>query len=178
MNTNTKPVYHRFFRLFAAMLFITVLVGCSHFHLPFERKLKVQQGNIITADRVSQVKTGMTKQQVSFIMGTALLDNTFQSNEWNYVYSYQEGDGPVDFRSVTISFDKQNKVKSVNTYHVSNHVPVPPKPKHKHHDDGDDHNSTDAKTHRNKAPVDTSASGSPQLRGTNPNPNMVVAPPS
>jgi outer membrane protein assembly factor BamE len=36
---------------------------------------------------VNQLKPGMSKRQVAFVMGTPLLEDAFHSDRWDYVYS-------------------------------------------------------------------------------------------
>ena len=66
-----------------------MLVGCSlpNIQLPRLYKVTVQQGNVITQEMVNQLKPGMTRSQVAFIMGEPVLRNTFNENRWDYVYS-------------------------------------------------------------------------------------------
>jgi outer membrane protein assembly factor BamE len=46
----------------------------------------VQQGNIITKDMVDQLRTGMTRDQVRFLLGTPMLSDVFHQNRWDYPY--------------------------------------------------------------------------------------------
>ncbi len=100
------------------LLSIIAFVGCNNFYLPFERKLKVQQGNIVTPAMLSKVKRGMTKHQVSFLLGTAVLESTFDSSRWDYVYTYQVGNDPMEFRRASIYFNKQHKVTRIQQVNI------------------------------------------------------------
>jgi outer membrane protein assembly factor BamE len=46
----------------------------------------VQQGNIITKDMVEQLRTGMTRDQVRFLLGTPMLTDIFHQDRWDYPY--------------------------------------------------------------------------------------------
>jgi len=46
----------------------------------------VQQGNIITKDMVDQLRTGMTRDQVRFLLGTPMLADIFHQERWDYPY--------------------------------------------------------------------------------------------
>lgn len=78
------------------------LTGCSWILY----KPDIQQGNIISQDNIAQLKIGMTVDQVRYIMGTPLLDNTFEPNRWDYVYTLQPGKGrqPIEKKHVTLFF--------------------------------------------------------------------------
>jgi outer membrane protein assembly factor BamE len=50
-------------------------------------RMDIHQGNIVSQEMVDQLKPGMNKRQVSYIMGTPLLQDAFQDERWDYVYS-------------------------------------------------------------------------------------------
>ena len=66
------------------------LAGCS---FPGVYKIDIQQGNVVTQDMVDQLRPGMTRRQVRFIMGSPLITDTFHPDRWDYVYSIQPGGG-------------------------------------------------------------------------------------
>ncbi|MEY3476609.1 MAG: hypothetical protein RLY65_1009 [Pseudomonadota bacterium] len=45
----------------------------------------VQQGNYITQDQLEQIRAGMTRNQVQFVLGQPLLINSFRDDRWIYV---------------------------------------------------------------------------------------------
>ncbi|MFT3850706.1 MAG: outer membrane protein assembly factor BamE [Propionivibrio sp.] len=104
------------FSRFAGTLFLaTVLFGCSSVpRIVNEYKIDVQQGNVLTQEMVSQLKPGLTKDQVRFILGTPVLADVFHSNRWDYVYRFQEGStGAVEVRKFTAFFDTNDKLVRV-----------------------------------------------------------------
>ncbi len=70
----------------------------------------VHQGNIITQEMVDQLRQGMTREQVRFMLGTPLLINEFQKDRWDYPYYLNPLKGPVQIRRLTVYF-KDNKVE-------------------------------------------------------------------
>jgi len=66
------------------MLFVT---GCSW--LPKPHRIDIQQGNIISQDDINQLRTGMNKKQVLFVMGSPIITDTFHPNRWDYYYSLE-----------------------------------------------------------------------------------------
>lgn len=74
--------------LFAALS----LSACGLFPSPY--KVPVTQGNLITEEQRSQLQIGMSESQVTFLLGTPLLRDTFKPNEWHYMYTsrYTEAD--------------------------------------------------------------------------------------
>lgn len=73
-------------------------------------KIDVRQGNYVTQEMVSQLKQGMTRDQVRYALGTPLLVDVFHKDRWDYVYRYQEGSGKVEERRITVFFDEQGKL--------------------------------------------------------------------
>jgi outer membrane protein assembly factor BamE len=69
----------------------------------------VHQGNIITQEMVDQLRQGMTREQVRFMLGTPLLTSDFHTDRWDYPYYLNPLKGPVQSRRLTIFF-KDNKV--------------------------------------------------------------------
>ncbi|MGH8596441.1 MAG: outer membrane protein assembly factor BamE, partial [Gammaproteobacteria bacterium] len=74
-------------------------------NLPFIHKIDIQQGNVITQEMIGQLEPGMDKKKVNFIMGSPIILDTFHSNRWDYLYTFQEGGGRVVRRRVTLYFD-------------------------------------------------------------------------
>lgn len=69
-------------------------------------KLDVQQGNVVTSKMLLQLRPGMTKSQVRFIMGTPLIQDSFHGNRWDYVYQMREAGKITEQRRVILDFEK------------------------------------------------------------------------
>jgi len=68
-------------------------------------KIDIQQGNTIDNDKLSQLKPGMNKKQVQFLMGTAMLVDPFHPQRWEYVYSFRKGGENMKRKRVTLTFE-------------------------------------------------------------------------
>ena len=93
----------------STLLSIFVLLGaCSSASklspFPGVYRIDVQQGNVITQDMVDELRPGMTKRQVEFVLGTPLVADTFNPDRWDYVYSYQPGGKKRQQQSLTVYF--------------------------------------------------------------------------
>ncbi|MCE2459829.1 MAG: outer membrane protein assembly factor BamE [Pseudomonadales bacterium] len=62
----------------------TILTSCA---LPRVYKVTVQQGNVITQQMVDDLRPGMTREQVAFVMGEPVIKNPFDQDRWDYVYT-------------------------------------------------------------------------------------------
>ena len=87
-----------------------VLSGCNKDKIPGVYRIDIQQGNAIDQDMINQLKSGMSKKQVSYVMGTPLLIDTFHPNRWDYVYSIHPGNGTREQRKLTLYFDETEKL--------------------------------------------------------------------
>ena len=86
-------------------LCLSVLAGCGSFGFPGVYRINVEQGNIITQDMVDQLKPGMTRRQVRFVLGTPLLEDPFHSDRWEYIYMLRNGDRTLFERRLTVFFE-------------------------------------------------------------------------
>lgn len=102
-------------RLAGAVLLIAAISGCSSVpRIVNEYKIDIQQGNVLTQDMVVQLKPGLTKDQVRFILGTPVLTDMFHANRWDYVYRLQKGStGEVEMRKFSTFFDANDKLARV-----------------------------------------------------------------
>ena len=83
------------------------LAGCS---FPGVYKIDIQQGNVVTQDMIDQLKPGMTRRQVRFIMGNALISDTFHADRLDYLYSIQPGGGQRLQEHVSIFFNESDQL--------------------------------------------------------------------
>ena len=51
-------------------------------------KMNIQQGNYLVAESVSQLKEGMTRSQVRFLLGTPMVPDAFDDDRWDYYYFF------------------------------------------------------------------------------------------
>jgi len=92
--------------IFILLSFLCVSCGTA---LPSIKpyKLDVQQGNVVTSKMLLQLRPGMTKSQVRFIMGTPLIQDSFHGNRWDYVYQMREGGKLKEQRQVVMMFENE-----------------------------------------------------------------------
>jgi len=90
--------------LLSAILMLT-LSACGFVGFPGVYKIDVEQGNIVTAEMVDQLKPGMSKRQVRFILGTPLVEDTFNQDRWDYPYRMSNGQDVMTQAQFTVHFD-------------------------------------------------------------------------
>jgi len=69
-------------------------------------RINIQQGNFLDQAAVDQVKDGMTRSQVRYLLGTPMVADPFNKERWDYIYYLKKGRSRhVDSRRVTVYFD-------------------------------------------------------------------------
>ena len=90
----------------AIPVFLLMLSACGVPRIPGITPYKpdIQQGNFLSQELLSQVKPGMTREQVRFLLGTPLLTDIFHADRWDYVYWREATDGRREQRKVALFF--------------------------------------------------------------------------
>ena len=106
MNTASHRVAARIFPFVVAAL----LPACKSFEVPrvpgvTPYRMVIQQGNFISREMVSQLKPGMTKEQVRFVLGTPLVTDIFHADRWDYVFFRETADGKREQRNLSVVFE-------------------------------------------------------------------------
>ena len=69
-------------------------------------RINIQQGNYLDQKAVDQVKAGMTRSQVRYLLGTPMVADSFNKERWDYIYYLKKGrTRHLDSRRVTVYFD-------------------------------------------------------------------------
>lgn len=74
-------------------------------------RIDVRQGNLVTQEMVAQLKPGLTRDQVRFVLGTPMLTDIFHANRWDYVYRLKTGEGEVQQRRLVVFFEDDKLVR-------------------------------------------------------------------
>lgn len=84
-----------------------LLSACSmpRIGLPRVHKVTVQQGNVITQEMIDQLKPGMSRSQVAYIMGEPIFRNAFDDDRWDYIYTIEVPGYYEDQKRVSLFFE-------------------------------------------------------------------------
>ena len=90
------------------LLVLSLLVTACSSTLPSIKpyKMPIQQGNLVTSKMMAQLKPGMTKTQVRFVMGTPLISDSFHKDQWDYFYQMENDGVIIEKRRVILIFEK------------------------------------------------------------------------
>ena len=97
-------------RALCILVFCAAAASLSGCGFPGVYKIDVQQGNVVTQEMVDQLRPGMTTRQVRFIMGTPLIQDTFEPHRWDYLYSMQAGHNPREQERISLMFENDQLV--------------------------------------------------------------------
>lgn len=97
------------------LLLLPFLAACSNtpqitdYLSPY--RIDVRQGNFVTQEMVAQLKPGLTREQVRFILGSPLVADMFHVDRWDYVYRFRPGRGEVQQRALTVFFQDNKLIR-------------------------------------------------------------------
>ena len=95
--------------IFFISIFILSLSSCSSLS-PY--KVPVLQGNIFSDEDLEKLEEGLTKEQVQYIFGTALIQDPFRNSRWDYFNSVTVGEKVMTESKLTIYFNENGLVES------------------------------------------------------------------
>ncbi len=107
-------------RLTAAVAALSgLLAGCVY-------RMDIQQGNYLDGHTVRQLKVGMTRVQVRYLLGTPMIKDVFDTDRWDYVYYFKRGyvERPIESR-VTVFFH-DGKVSHFALLNIPKGQPIAP----------------------------------------------------
>lgn len=81
---NSPPTGQRLSRRALLTALAALATGCVY-------RVDVQQGNLLDDLDIEEVKPGMTRSQVRFLLGTPMVDDPFHTDRWDYVYYFRRG---------------------------------------------------------------------------------------
>lgn len=96
----------------AAVALVMLTAGCSTLEKVVYRP-DINQGNYLSPADVQKIHTGMTKQQVSYVLGTPMLHDAFGNNTWYYVFREQPGHESVKQQTLTLTFDSAGTLTNI-----------------------------------------------------------------
>ena len=94
------------------VLVLSLLASACGVLTPY--RIEIQQGNYVTQEMVAQLKPGLTRDQVRYVMGTPLLTDIFHEERWDYVFVRQRANSnDVEQRRLAVFFE-DGKLKRVD----------------------------------------------------------------
>ncbi|HXS27005.1 MAG TPA: outer membrane protein assembly factor BamE [Steroidobacteraceae bacterium] len=116
-------------RLLGALMLALLLPlgGCVY-------RMNIQQGNFLEKRVITQVKVGMTRNQVRYLLGTPMVPSTFDIDRWDYLYYMKKGRLHRPQRYLLTVFFQNDKVARIDDHGQapidSEPTPNQPEPRH------------------------------------------------
>ena len=74
--------------------------------LPETYRQDISQGNEITPEMLLEIKPGLNKSQVRFVLGTPLIQDSFHKDRWDYIYVIRKEGKFIESRHLILTFKK------------------------------------------------------------------------
>ena len=98
------------------------MAGCSQFRFPGVFKIDIGQGNIVETKAVEQLRIGMSKRQVKFVLGSPLIQDAFHPNRWDYFYSLKKGKESTKNKHLAVFFKEDKLIRTEGDFEESNRL--------------------------------------------------------
>ena len=111
--------------LFCAITLVSIS-ACGFVGFPGVYRINVEQGNIIDQEKVDKLKIGMSRRQVRFILGTPMIEDSFNTDRWDYTHTIRNGKNSILNQNLTVFFeaDKLSRIEGDYTPTVEEPEPA------------------------------------------------------
>ncbi len=81
--------------------------------------LDIQQGNILAQKDIDKLRPELTKNQVVFVLGNPVVDDSFADDKWIYLYTYQSRNVyQQNTKKLTVYFEGDKLVAAEGDYEI------------------------------------------------------------
>jgi len=113
------------FILTISFVWLLSVGGCTSFY-PY--KMEIRQGNYVTAEMRQKIRIGMSRQQVTSVLGSPLVSDVFHANRWDYVYRFEEQRKLAEQQRFTLFFEGEFVKRIEDGLAENNSTVAPVKP--------------------------------------------------
>lgn len=68
-------------------------------------RIDIPQGNFVTRDMLDDLRPGMSREQVRYVLGPPTLQDPFTPDRWYYLLDYQPGKGEPVQQEIVVHFE-------------------------------------------------------------------------
>lgn len=86
-------------------------------------RFEITQGNILEQSKVTQLKAGMSKNQVVYLLGNPLLPTVFHDDRWDYIYYRGAVRENIELYRLTLIFDGNRIERLLKTKNLNHDKP-------------------------------------------------------
>ena len=102
-------------RFFIYVIIFLVVASCSNASI-YNRT--VTQGTVFKQDDIDRLEIGMSKDQVSFIMGQPSFQNIFDENIWDYYFQVKNGSKIQSEKKLKLFFDENGELEKIEVIKI------------------------------------------------------------
>ena len=92
-----------------------IMISCSNASI---YRVSITQGTVFKQEEINRLEIGMTKDQVTYVMGQPSFENFFEKNVWNYFYQIKTGDTIELERRIKLVFDDKNLLSEIDVIKI------------------------------------------------------------
>lgn len=83
---------------------VFLATGCAH-------ELEIQQGNVVTQKKLARLEVGMESAQVRYLLGSPVIQDPFQPNRWDYVFTLKSAEQGDQAYRLSLFFEEEKLVR-------------------------------------------------------------------
>lgn len=84
---------------------ILLVAGCSNLRFPGVYRIDIPQGNFVTPEMLDELRPGMSREEVRFVLGPPALRSPFSPDKWYYLLDYEPGKGETVEQEIVVHFE-------------------------------------------------------------------------
>ena len=96
--------------------FSVLATGCVY-------RMNIQQGNFLEDRTIEQLKVGMTRSQVRYLLGTPMVPDAFNADRWDYLYYMKKGRLRAPQQQLLTVFFEEDKVARIDHHDSARPAP-------------------------------------------------------
>ena len=92
-----------------------IMISCSNASI---YRVSITQGTVFKQEDINKLELGMTKDQVTYVIGQPSFENFFEKNVWNYFFQIKSGDTIELERRLKLVFDDKNLLSEIDVIKI------------------------------------------------------------
>jgi len=89
-------------------------------------KQDLPQGNFLEQKDIDKLRVEMSKEQVAYLIGRPIVDDSFGGDKWRYLYHFKSGrNAKITYREFILSFNDNKLVTATGDFEVSEEFNTP-----------------------------------------------------
>ncbi len=92
-----------------------IMISCSNASI---YRVSITQGTVFKQEDINKLELGMTKDQVTYVIGQPSFENFFEKNVWNYFFQIKSGDSIELERRLKLVFDEENLLSEIDVIKI------------------------------------------------------------